>query len=176
MSSNLEKKIKALNLRDAQKNKEIATLRDQIKTLSANQQNFVQALQQWELMNKSQAKIVHSMAIAVNVMMDKKLITPQELEAKQKKMQADHEEIKRAQRVAQEAKVTPEFPAQVLESGATLKASSADVLTKEVVAEAKVTLSPGVTDDLPVEALEADARLTICSTKTETPKPETQNA
>jgi hypothetical protein len=93
MSIKLEKKVKALNLKDQAKTKEIATLKDQVKTLNANQQNFVKALQQWESMNKSQAQIVHSMAIFSNLVMDKLDITSEDLAAKSAEMQEKRKDL-----------------------------------------------------------------------------------
>ena len=64
-------------------------------------QNVGEAMQHGEKHIKTSSQITHGMEIATNVLMDKGIITKADLEDKSNKMQADHEEIKRAERIAQ---------------------------------------------------------------------------
>lgn len=100
--SEIKKKLKTLTLKVESQNKEISNLKDVCSQAITQIQNMGKAMQQWEKHIKTSSQITHGMAIATNILMDKGIITAEELEAKSSKMQADHEEIKRAERVAQD--------------------------------------------------------------------------
>ena len=86
MSSNQEKKIKSLNLRLQKETQNVADLKATVKQCMTATSQVINSMQSWETVIKQSMQITHNMAVAMNVLMDKGLITKEELEEKHKTM------------------------------------------------------------------------------------------
>jgi hypothetical protein len=98
----LEKKVKSQAVQIQKQNQVVADLKQHTSKCIDTCNMTVQAMQAWEQSLRQQMKIVHSMAIAVNVLVDKGVITAIELEAKNKSMNDQAEEARRALRKSEE--------------------------------------------------------------------------